>query len=70
MAPGISLRVSKGVDMKPENEPSLDRVRDPPEVRRRKGMLGRGFVVGVGIYVLGAVSLYIAIVVYGLLSSS
>lgn len=33
-------------------------------------MLGRSFVVGVGIYVLGAVSLYIAIVVYGLLSSS
>ena len=33
-------------------------------------MLGRGFVVGVGIYVLGAVSLYIAIVAYGLLSSS
>jgi len=56
--------------MMPEDEPSIDKMRDPPEVRKKKGLLGRGVIVVLGIYVLGAFSLYIAIVIYGLMSSS
>ena len=56
--------------MKPEDEPSIDKMRDPPEVRKKKGLLGRGVIFVLGIYVLGAFSLYIAIVIYGLMSSS